>query len=91
MISFLVIWFTSYFKRWVALHKEISGRWHIYLWNLWTLKRYQRENPKGRLELHDIWNYDDQANVGLYPFPEEERYCNPKEVCAFSIDVNSQY
>ena len=79
MISLLVIWVTSFFKDLLRLHEEIDGKWGSYLCNLYTLKRYQRANPKGRLDLHDVWK-DEAEHGGFYPFDEEIEYANPKEV-----------
>ena len=80
MISFLIVWVSTYFKSWFQLHEDIEGRWPAYLYNLFVLRRFQEANPKGRLELHNVWDNADFANAGLVPFDEEVVHCNPKQV-----------
>ena len=80
MISIMIIWLVRNFKPLLRLHRHIEGRWLIYLWNLIVLRRFRRENPKGRLDLHDVWNIDDVAKIGMAPLPEEVEYANPKKV-----------
>lgn len=83
MFSFLVVFFTSFYKRLLKLHEDINGRWGRYLANLWALKKYSRAHGtalrKGRLDLHDVWNLQNEHG-GMLPFPEETEYANPKLV-----------
>ena len=80
VISIVLIWLSRNFKPLLQLHQDIEGRWLVYLWNLIVLRRFRRKNPKGRLDLHDIWNIDDVAKVGMDTLPEEVVYANPKKV-----------
>mgnify|MGYP007002778838 CR=1 FL=1 len=79
MFTFLVLFFTRFYKGVLKLHEEIGGRWGPYLANWWALKRYSRAHPKGRLDLHNVWKLE-QEDGGMLPFEEETVYARPKLV-----------
>lgn len=79
MLAFIIVWITSYVNNFLLLNEKIKGKWHLYLWNWFWLKKYRRSYPRGRLDLHDCFKTD-LANVGFIPFPEEYQYANPKKV-----------
>lgn len=50
-----------------------------------NFKKFQKINPHGRLDLHNIWNDEDQRHRGLYPFPQEYEYELPKKVLSLFL------
>lgn len=82
MFELVIIWlstFFTFFKKGLQIHNEISGNWYNYIQNIFTIWRYQRTFPKGRLDLHDSYK-DTLANYACIPFQEEIKYSHPKEV-----------
>ena len=88
MICAPVIWFTGCYKPLLKLHHEIEGQWLVYLWNLIALRRFRRENLRGRLDLHNIFNEIDFAAIGMSSMPAEIVFSNPKKVYCCTITVN---
>ncbi len=84
MFAFVIAWLTSYVDNFFNLNETIKGKWHLYLWNWFWLKKYRKNYPRGRLDLHDCFKTD-LANVGFKPFPEEIKYANPKKVIKYNL------
>ncbi|KAJ6217397.1 hypothetical protein RDWZM_008554 [Blomia tropicalis] len=78
MITLLIIWIAFKWKQLRQIHHHIKGRWYNYIRNWFTLQKYRKLFPKGRLDLH-VWNNDDPKHRAIYPFPEEIDYEKPKK------------
>ena len=85
--TFLVLTLTSFIKRMLKLHDEIGGRWFAYWSALRKVKAYQKANPKGRLDVHDVFSNNIDSGTFI-SFLNETKYAKPKEVSFKNLIVN---
>ena len=78
--TLLIIWaFTALQPLWRFLH-AIKGHWLTFFSNYLTLKRYRRRHPRGRQDVHELFDAKHLGKIGMAALPEEVAYVNPKLV-----------